>query len=84
MKAKSNFTIKAYNDVLTFGKYKGKSVGWILKCDPSYIIWITHKEIIPVSGNIYTDARALHEYDCEMKANAFSHLNHNYSVYYDD
>lgn len=76
-------SLKRYKDVLTFGKYKGHTVEWVLKNNPSYLIWLRHKDY-DVSAKIYTDAQALYEHECKLKAKAYSHLNHNYSSYYDD
>lgn len=70
--------------VLKFGKYKGHTVAWILQNNPSYIIWLAHKELVKVNPKIYTAAQALYEKECELKTKAYSHLNHNYSSYYDE
>lgn len=39
--------ISSYDIVLTFGKYKGKSLGYIYDIDPSYINWLAYSSNIP-------------------------------------
>lgn len=33
--------LHGYSHVLTFGKYKDKTLQWCLTNDPSYIIWLS-------------------------------------------
>lgn len=55
--------------VMPFGKYKGKTFLQILEESPSYIIWLSEKNIVEVPGtilsiaskdNIYPDFEDLH------------------------
>jgi len=41
-------------DVMTFGKYKGKTIEYIIGVDPQYIIWLYRNSIrdISFSGDI--------------------------------
>ena len=43
-------TIIALNDVLSFGKYKGKTLEYVVKFHPAYIEWLDKEKIamIPV------------------------------------
>lgn len=43
-------------DVLTFGKYKGMTVRYILDVDPSYILWLDEENICSISQSILNDA----------------------------
>lgn len=49
--------IKDYEDIMTFGKYKGKTVEWIIDDQPSYIMWLVENEIIECDDEIYEDAQ---------------------------
>jgi hypothetical protein len=33
------FGVLTYNDSLSFGKYKGRPLNWLVAHDPSYILW---------------------------------------------
>ena len=33
-----------YSDTLGFGKYHGKTVGWVIEFDPLYLDWCTKKD----------------------------------------
>ena len=48
--------IKTYEDVLTFGKYKGKSVDWIAENFPGYIVWLAEEKVCEVDDEIYDAA----------------------------
>lgn len=39
-------TVESYEDVLTFGKHKGKTVDWITDNDLSYIIWLIDNDVV--------------------------------------
>ena len=48
--------IKAYTDVLTFGKHKGRTIEYVLDNDPGYIVWLVAEDVAYVSTEIYSDA----------------------------
>lgn len=50
-------TIKAYEDVMTFGKFKGKTIGEIVDEQPSYIMWLVENEIVECDDEIYEDVQ---------------------------
>jgi hypothetical protein len=60
--------IKHRTDLLTFGKYKGKSIQFILAEEPSYILWLHEQEIVSIPEDIIIDAE---EMDDECKARSF-------------
>jgi hypothetical protein len=39
-------TVKSYDDVISFGKFKGKSFGYIAKVQPSYLCWLNDEKIV--------------------------------------
>ena len=41
-----------YEDIITFGKYKGKTVDWIAANDPSYIIWLNDEQVVDFPAEI--------------------------------
>lgn len=49
--------IKDYEDIMTFGKHKGKTVDWIAENEPSYIVWLVENEIIECDDEIYEDVQ---------------------------
>lgn len=58
MKSKdSHPPIKAYSDILTFGKHKGKTVESILDDNPDYLVWLVEEGICQVSDEIYNEAQ---------------------------
>ena len=38
-------TITSYDDVITFGKYKGKTIDWIAEHNPGYIVWLHDERV---------------------------------------
>lgn len=48
--------LKNKTDVLTFGKYKGMTVRYILDVDPSYILWLDEEKICSISQSILDNA----------------------------
>ena len=48
--------IRDYDDVMTFGKYRGKPVGWITEHDPGYIVWLVENNIVDCDKEIYEAA----------------------------
>ena len=40
-------------DILTFGKYKGKNIDFVLGEEPSYLLWLDENEIVEFSDDIY-------------------------------
>lgn len=43
--------------VLTFGKYKGKSLGWVLSNEPGYIIWLVDNDALAVADDVVDEAK---------------------------
>ncbi len=43
------------NHVMTFGKYKGMTLGSIADEDPSYIIWLTDNNILDINVKLVSD-----------------------------
>lgn len=48
--------IKTYDQVLTFGKYKGKRVEEVAEENPSYIAWLVENDVCEVDEEIYDTA----------------------------
>ena len=44
--------VTRYEDVITFGKYKGKTIEWIAENDPSYIVWLNDEQIVDFPDEI--------------------------------
>jgi uncharacterized protein (DUF3820 family) len=40
------------DDIITFGKYKGKSFGFIIDIKPDYIIWLASEGIVEFDAGI--------------------------------
>jgi len=38
--------VKSYDDVITFGKFKGKTFKVIAEVQPSYLCWLNDEEIV--------------------------------------
>lgn len=58
--------------VLTFGKYKGRSLGWVLGNDPSYIIWLVDNDALSVADELVEEAKskiAINRYNFENEEN---------------
>ena len=50
--------------ILNFGKYKGQSIGEVLKFDASYLLWAIDKEIIDIEPHLLDDI-----WDAEQEQN---------------
>lgn len=44
------------SDVFTFGKYRDATVGYVLRKDAQYILWLDEQEIVDFSEEIVEDA----------------------------
>lgn len=58
--------------VLTFGKYKGSSLGSLLVTDPSYIIWLVDNDALTVADELVEEAKskiAINRYNFENEEN---------------
>jgi hypothetical protein len=51
------------NSIITFGKYKDKSVRYILSVEPSYILWLHEKGIVEFPDDIVEEAEYLDDDD---------------------
>lgn len=58
MKTRAYPPIKALHDVITFGKYKGHDVQWIVELHPDYLLWLADEKICKVDKRIYSKANA--------------------------
>lgn len=58
-------TVTKKTDLLTFGKYRGKSVRWILLEEPSYILWLHEKEIVSFPEDLIIEAEEEHLQELE-------------------
>lgn len=38
--------IRSQDTVLQFGKYKGKTVEWVLEMNPGYLLWLDDHKIV--------------------------------------
>ncbi len=54
--------ISTLADVLTFGKYRGKTVGEVIDLNPGYILWLVDENVIEMPEDMYEGA-------CEEDAN---------------
>lgn len=52
----NKISLTKYTDVLTFGKYKGHTVKWIMRVQPSYLCWLHDEEIANVDWEILNEA----------------------------
>jgi uncharacterized protein (DUF3820 family) len=71
MKAKSLHKfpdIKADTDIMTFGKYKGFNIGYILYDNPGYILWLSGNVNIKIDGAIMQKAFDLKVEEAARKA----------------
>ena len=45
-------TINDYDDIFTFGKYKGKTVDWVAEHNPGYIVWLHENKVAEIDEEI--------------------------------
>lgn len=45
-RSKARQTVRDYSDIMSFGKWKGKSFKTIADTDPSYLVWLNNEEIV--------------------------------------
>ena len=45
-------TVKSYDDVITFGKFNGKTFGVIAEVEPSYLEWLNNEEIVDMPAEM--------------------------------
>lgn len=43
--------------IIEFGKYKGKTLGWIATNNPGYIIWLFEKNLLWIDSALINDCR---------------------------
>jgi hypothetical protein len=48
--------ITDYEDVMTFGKYKGKTVEWIWEHNLEYLIWLVDEGVVKMREEMYEAA----------------------------
>lgn len=51
--------IKSESDILTFGKFRGKSIRYVLDNEPSYILWLWEHNVSEISVRILVAASIL-------------------------
>lgn len=44
-----------FNDVLTFGKHKGKDIKTIMEADPHYLEWLIDEEIVNFKSRVISE-----------------------------
>jgi len=44
--------VKSYDDVITFGKFKGKTFKVIAEVQPSYLEWLNNEEIVDMPAEM--------------------------------
>jgi hypothetical protein len=44
--------VTSYEDVITFGKFKGETIGRIAEVEPSYIVWLNDEEVVKFTKEI--------------------------------
>lgn len=49
-------TVNSYDDIITFGKYAGKTIGQIADENPGYIVWLSELELVNFPDDILDDA----------------------------
>ena len=49
--------LESRHQTISFGKYKGKTVGEVLLDDPSYILWLVDETDIDVAIDIVDEAQ---------------------------
>jgi hypothetical protein len=52
-------TVTSERDILTFGKFRGKSVKQVLLDEPGYILWLHEEEIVAFPEDIVIEAERL-------------------------
>lgn len=72
--------IQQQSEIFTFGKYKYKTIQYILRTDPGYILWLDEQRIVSFPGNIISLATD----KMDDMYNPYEEYNHNYSSYYDE
>lgn len=65
---------------LTFGKYKGHTVRWLMDLHPDYLLWLSNNAICKVISKIYKKA----EQAAFDQTDHYGHVPHNYRSYYGD
>lgn len=50
--------ITQQSEILTFGKYRHKTVQHVLRTDPNYIIWLAENKIVKFPQDVVDDANA--------------------------
>lgn len=53
--------IHSKHDVLTFGKFKGKTIEIALLNDPGYILWLYENEVVELPEDIVIEAENIEE-----------------------
>lgn len=81
------YTLRERTDKLSFGKYKGKTIEYVLNENPSYILWLDREQIVYLPTPVISEAeeklshkRHGHKEDIYVG----TVFDHNYSSYYDE
>lgn len=81
------YTLRERTDKLSFGKYKGKTIEYVLNENPSYILWLDREQIVYLPTPIISEAEE------KLSHRSYGHMgndfeggyrDHNYSSYYDE
>ena len=43
-------------DIISFGKHNGKTIAWIVKNEPSYILWLDENGIVKFTEEVVNEA----------------------------
>ena len=54
--------ITKQSEILTFGKYKHKTIQYVLRIDPSYILWLNREDVVKFPQEILDLA---YDYDAD-------------------
>lgn len=44
--------ITDYDQIMTFGKYKGKKVNWVAEHNPGYIVWLHDENVCEIDAEL--------------------------------
>jgi hypothetical protein len=59
--------VVGYDDIISFGKYRGRDFGWIAGYDPSYIMWLYEESIFKFDEGIVKAAIMDSLHDCPLE-----------------
>ena len=66
--------------VLEFGRYKGERVDYILRTNPSYILWLRENTSVLTSAKVYQLAKQLNSIKIKKNAKEYNPSAHNWEL----